>query len=300
MGFIRRCIRRLKWRTKTGDVMNHDIPIHEGIKTIGVENDCDFSSSSELCICIVTWNMNGQVSYGDIKELVGRDRKFHLLVVGLQEAPRNNISRFLQEALVETHILFRKAIMQSVQLYVFGLKNSELFIQAHTSNVEERNSQFRHISSSLFSKNLNPYARPDQITIWLGDLNYRLQGINTFPARSLIRKNLHELLTSKDQLLQEAERGQIFSGYCEGTLAFKPTYKYDIGSSSYDTSHKVRVPSWTDRILFKIEDIDKINATLHSYESIETIHSSDHRPVKAHLCLKLNTQPSPISNKVRV
>ncbi|XP_057469116.1 type IV inositol polyphosphate 5-phosphatase 11 isoform X2 [Actinidia eriantha] len=339
MGFIRRCIRRLKWRTKTGDVMNHDIPIHEGIKTIGVENDCDFSSSSELCICIVTWNMNGQVSYGDIKELVGRDRKFHLLVVGLQEAPRNNISRFLQEALVETHM---KAIMQSVQLYVFGLKNSELFIQeikmdkyavggcgglirrkkgavairmnyngihmvfisghlsAHTSNVEERNSQFRHISSSLFSKNLNPYARPDQITIWLGDLNYRLQGINTFPARSLIRKNLHELLTSKDQLLQEAERGQIFSGYCEGTLAFKPTYKYDIGSSSYDTSHKVRVPSWTDRILFKIEDIDKINATLHSYESIETIHSSDHRPVKAHLCLKLNTQPSPISNKVRV
>ncbi|GFZ10281.1 inositol polyphosphate 5-phosphatase 11 [Actinidia rufa] len=250
MGFIRRCIRRLKWKTKTGDVMNHDIPIHEGIKTIGVENDCDFSSSSELCICIVTWNMNGQVSYGDIKELVGRDRKFHLLVVGLQEAPRNNISR--------------------------------------------------HISSSLFSKNLNPYARPDQITIWLGDLNYRLQGINTFPARSLIRKNLHELLTSKDQLLQEAERGQIFSGYCEGTLAFKPTYKYDIGSSSYDTSHKVRVPSWTDRILFKIDDIDNINATLHSYESIETIHSSDHRPVKAHLCLKLNTRSSPISNKACV
>lgn len=47
------------------------------------------------------------------------------------------------------------------------------------------------------------------------------------------------MLTSKDQLLQEAERGEIFNGYCEGALAFKPTYKYDIGSSSYDTSHKV-------------------------------------------------------------
>lgn len=50
---------------------------------------------------------------------------------------------------------------------------------------------------------------------------------------------------------------------------------------------QVRVPSWTDRILFKIEDPDKINATLHSYESIDGIYSSDHKPVKAHLCLKL-------------
>ena len=46
-------------------------------------------------------------------------------------------------------------------------------------------------------------------------------------------------LTSKDQLLQEAERGHIFNGYCEGTLTFKPTYKYNIGSSNYDTSYKV-------------------------------------------------------------
>lgn len=46
-------------------------------------------------------------------------------------------------------------------------------------------------------------------------------------------------LTSKDQLLQEAERGRIFNGYCEGTLTFKPTYKYNIGSSNYDTSYKV-------------------------------------------------------------
>lgn len=56
---------------------------------------------------------------------------------------------------------------------------------------------------------------------------------------ALIFSRLLQLLTSKDQLLQEAERGQIFDGYCEGTLAFKPTYKYNIGSTSYDTSHKV-------------------------------------------------------------
>ena len=48
-----------------------------------------------------------------------------------------------------------------------------------------------------------------------------------------------QTLTSKDQLLQEAERGNIFNGYCEGTLTFKPTYKYNVGSSKYDTSYKV-------------------------------------------------------------
>lgn len=51
----------------------------------------------------------------------------------------------------------------------------------------------------------------------------------------------HQKLRGKDQLLQEAEKGEVFNGYCEGTLSFKPTYKYDVGSSIYDTSSKV---SW--------------------------------------------------------
>ncbi|OIT04078.1 PREDICTED: type IV inositol polyphosphate 5-phosphatase 11 [Nicotiana attenuata] len=301
---------------------------HEGIKTVDIQKRCEFSGSSDLCIYFVTWNMNGKVPCEDIAKIVGEERKYDLLVMGLQEAPGNNILKLLKNTLARTHMLLGKAVMQSLQLYVFGPKNLEQFtrevkvdkheigglgwlirrkkgavgvrirykgiqmvfischLSAHARNVEERNNQFKHISNSLFSKNTNPYSRPAQLTVWLGDLNYRLQGINSYPARDLIHGNLHEMLTSKDQLLQEAERGEIFNGYCEGALAFKPTYKYDIGSSSYDTSHKVRVPSWTDRILFKI-DSNKINATLHSYEAIESIRSSDHKPVKAHLCLKL-------------
>lgn len=56
---------------------------------------------------------------------------------------------------------------------------------------------------------------------------------------------------------------------------------------NFVSSSQVRVPSWTDRILYKIEDTENINATLHSYQSMDDIHSSDHKPVKAHLCLKL-------------
>ncbi|CAI0465511.1 unnamed protein product [Linum tenue] len=312
---------------------------HRGIKTVDVEEyHCEFSSGdqkSDICICVVTWNMNGQVCYEDLAELVGshnaKERKYELLVVGLQEAPRRNIARLLQAALANTHMLLGKAIMQSLQLYVFGpCRSSELLLTevevdkrsvggcggmarrkkgavairinykgismvfischlaAHAGKVKERNWESKDITHSLFSKNSNPYSRPAHLTVWLGDLNYRIQGIDNFPVRKLIHNDLQSMLTGNDQLLQEAERGRVFDGFCEGTLTFKPTYKYDTGSSNYDTSHKVRVPSWTDRILFKIEERDeKMSANLHSYESVDGIDSSDHKPVRAHLCLRL-------------
>ncbi|XP_057425300.1 type IV inositol polyphosphate 5-phosphatase 11 isoform X2 [Lotus japonicus] len=313
-------------------------PSHTGIRTVSVDNACNFSTDSDLCISIVTWNMNGQVSFEDLAEMVGSNRKFDLLVVGLQEAPRpgKKVATLLSAILDESHILIGKVIMQSLQLYLFGPKNAGSFItelkvdkqsfggcggmigrkkgavairinykgirvvfischlSAHARNVEERNSQCRHISHSLFSKMWNPYARPSHVTVWLGDLNYRLQGIDSHPARNLIEKDLHRRLHGKDQLLQEAGRGQIFDGFCEGRLSFKPTYKYNKGSSNYDTSYKVRVPAWTDRILFKIEDENDVEATLHSYDSMDEIYGSDHKPVKAHLCLRHHQLPTKI------
>ncbi|CAL0322423.1 unnamed protein product [Lupinus luteus] len=304
---------------------------HTGVRTVDVDNVFNFSTNSDICISIVTWNMNGQVSFEDIVEMVDKNRKFDLLVIGLQEAPcpGKKVATLLKAALDGNHTLIGKVTMKSLHLYLFGTKNASPFIKelkvdkesvggyggivgrkkgavairinyngirmlfischlsAHARNVEERNSQWRHISHSLFSKIWNPYARPAHITVWLGDLNYRLQGIDSYPARNLIQKDLHQRLHGKDQLLQEAERGQIFNGFCEGTLTFKPTYKYNKGSSDYDTSYKVRVPAWTDRILFRIEDENNIEATLHSYESMDEIYGSDHKPVKAHLCLRL-------------
>ncbi|XP_062097540.1 type IV inositol polyphosphate 5-phosphatase 11 [Humulus lupulus] len=316
--------------TSTSNGHSHNSHGHGGINTIKPRNLCndELPTDSDICICVVTWNMNGRVCEEDLAEIVGNRRQFDLLVVGLQEVPRRNVSQLLQATLLESYMLLGEAIMQSLQLYVFGPKGSDSFtkelkvdkyavggcggvigrkkgavairlyyksiqmmfvschLSAHTEKVEERNWECRHISHSLFSKIWNPYERPTQITVWLGDLNYRLQGIHSHSARNLIRKDHHKLLMSKDQLLQEAERGHIFDGYCEGTLTFKPTYKYNVGTNNYDTSHKVRVPSWTDRILFKIEDMNQMGATLHSYESMDDIYGSDHKPVKAHLCLR--------------
>ena len=43
----------------------------------------------------------------------------------------------------------------------------------------------------------------------------------------------------------------MFRGYNEGEIAFAPTYKYDLFSEDYDTSEKMRIPAWTDRILWR-------------------------------------------------
>jgi hypothetical protein len=44
------------------------------------------------------------MSAEDVAKLVSSDRKFDLLVVGLQEAPKPDVSRVLQEALAGTHV----------------------------------------------------------------------------------------------------------------------------------------------------------------------------------------------------
>ena len=41
--------------------------------------------------------------------------------------------------------------------------------------------------------------------------------------------------------------GDAFTGYNEGPLLFRPTYKYDYGFDTYDSSEKYRIPAWTGK-----------------------------------------------------
>jgi hypothetical protein len=51
-----------------------------------------------ICVLLV------KMSVEDVTKLVSSNRKFDLLVVGLQEAPKSDVSQVLQEALAETHV----------------------------------------------------------------------------------------------------------------------------------------------------------------------------------------------------
>eukprot|EP00959_Pyramimonas_sp_CCMP1952_P381480 7993543-Pyramimonas_sp.AAC.2 len=55
-------------------------------------------------------------------------------------------------------------------------------------------------------------------------------------------------MQANDQLRREMSKGRVFVGYEEPPLTFPPTYKFDKGQDSYDSSAKQRVPSWTVRL----------------------------------------------------
>lgn len=44
----------------------------------------------------------------------------------------------------------------------------------------------------------------------------------------------------------------MFQGYQEGRINFKPTYKFDLETDNYDTSAKLRIPSYTVSINLKL------------------------------------------------
>ncbi|CAI5982277.1 unnamed protein product [Closterium sp. NIES-64] len=99
-----------------------------------------------------------------------------------------------------------------------------------------------------------PELAEADLLVWMGDLNYRVEGVPYEHARHQVAaRNLPALLAS-DQLLREMAGGRAFRGMEEGLIAFPPTYKFDRGTPdplAYDSGEKRRVPAWCDRVLFR-------------------------------------------------
>lgn len=154
------------------------------------------------------------------------------------------------------------------------------FVTAHfaagKSNVEERNADFHTINREL-GFNMGRTIDNSHHSIWFGDFNYRIEGTNE-EIRPLCDRGDLEELSKRDQLLRAKDARQAFLGYKESMLVFLPTYKYDFRSQIYDTSEKMRVPAWTDRILYKSNYPFKMDLMLYDRAELLT---SDHRPVFA-------------------
>lgn len=107
--------------------------------------------------------------------------------------------------------------------------------------------------------------------LYFGDLNYRIQ-LSNEEARSLAQQDACSKLVAADQLSTCMREKRVFVGFSEGPLVFRPTYKYDNGSDVYDSSEKQRIPSWTDRIVYRGTGLDLLR-----YNRAELM-LSDHRP----------------------
>ncbi|XP_045623507.1 uncharacterized protein INPP5E isoform X2 [Procambarus clarkii] len=164
-----------------------------------------------------------------------------------------------------------------------------LFINSHLTAHEEKQAlriqNFRNITRSLDLPRLLPSkTKHKDVThrydcvFWLGDLNFRL-AVNRDHVFERLKKagpETYQHLLQWDQLTQARRKGEAFSEFEEGPINFAPTFKYDPGTDHYDTSSKQRVPSYTDRILFKS---NRGAVTCYSYDSCPVFKTSDHKPV---------------------
>lgn len=126
---------------------------------------------------------------------------------------------------------------------------------------------------------------------FFGDLNYRID-CNRSQTISMIQEGNFELLAKYDQITYQLGRNHHFplSTFCEGQLNFPPTYKFDPQSHEYDTSEKMRVPSWCDRILYRCSlGLPSLSGTFERYDSIRDALHSDHRPIHALIRIKIRS-----------
>eukprot|EP00752_Nemacystus_decipiens_P002360 g2229.t2 len=136
---------------------------------------------------------------------------------------------------------------------------------------------------------------------WLGDMNYRINfGLGLQPEEqharvtALVKASDWPKLWEADELLRELRAGRLLTGFQTEPPAFAPTFKGVRGAiSGYSTK---RIPSYTDRILWKSLPGHAPNLELLEFVSFPEITSSDHKPIHAAFNVKLTPEvgaPSP-------
>ena len=131
---------------------------------------------------------------------------------------------------------------------------SFIFINCHLAygfdNVIYRNYDFDYIK-----KNIHPQLDKYDVIIWMGDFNYRVN--KKLEEIEEIFKDKKEMsLLEFDQMNYEIKNFNLKSfGYKEGKINFLPTYKYsDDEKNEICVDSSEHIPSWTDRILYKINE----------------------------------------------
>ncbi|XP_006788873.1 inositol polyphosphate 5-phosphatase K [Neolamprologus brichardi] len=175
-------------------------------------------------------------------------------------------------------------------------------LPAHMRNLEQRMEDFESIlQQQQFEGGAATGVLDHDVVFWFGDLNFRIEDYDIHVVKCAIDSNKLPLLWERDQLNMAKNTESILEGFMEGQLKFPPTYKFDVGTHTYDTSAKKRKPAWTDRILWRLRrtgsPVPTHNAALqrgltlwlggatkvtqHAYRSHMSFTISDHKPVSA-------------------
>ncbi|XP_020345637.1 inositol polyphosphate 5-phosphatase K isoform X2 [Oncorhynchus kisutch] len=191
----------------------------------------------------------------------------------------------------------------SARMSVFGHTICFLncHLPAHMENSEQRMEDFESIlQQQQFEGQAATGVLDHDVVFWFGDLNFRIDELEIPAVKAAIDNNKLTMLWEKDQLNMAKDSESVLEGFLEGPLKFPPTYKFDVGTDTYDTSGKKRKPAWTDRILWRLRATvpsgptpnagkrgsilgpsSGTKVTQHFYHSHMEYMVSDHKPVSS-------------------
>eukprot|EP01083_Nonionella_stella_P014314 40230_1 len=156
-------------------------------------------------------------------------------------------------------------------------------LEAHKEEVEERNEDYHEILKELTfeteDEKTDGAILSHDVVFMFGDLNYRLNfdADQLQTVYGLINEKKYGELLEKDQLMNAIANKKAFVGFTEENINFQPTYKFEPGTNDYEQKKK-RMPSYCDRILWRVSDNNKqVNCV--KYATYLEQKLSDHKPV---------------------
>ncbi|XP_071506726.1 uncharacterized protein [Diadema antillarum] len=285
--------------------MHEDKELPENLEELLLPDDCEYMQdvyvigTQESCPDLAEWEIRLQETLGPTHVLL------HSATHGVLHCAvfiRRDLIWFcspVEESRVSTRpgSMIKTKGAVAVSFNFFG--TSLIFIVSHFTsgdeNLKDRLLDYEKILKGISLPEKVPPTRKFNIltsdvttrfdcVFWCGDFNFRL--VENKPRvegwieqlRTGYRTD-YDVLLQYDQLIKAMRKNEIFKGFREGTIKFLPSYKFDVGEDVYDTSSKARVPSYTDRVLYKSRKASDIS--LVHYNSCEQIKTSDHRPVYA-------------------
>uniref|UniRef100_A0A1I7T023 IPPc domain-containing protein n=1 Tax=Caenorhabditis tropicalis TaxID=1561998 RepID=A0A1I7T023_9PELO len=116
------------------------------------------------------------------------------------------------------------------------------------------------------------------VVLWVGDLNFRVTVENDVDWRNpenIQDKIYDEVLKTEELATHKANKA--FDGFNEAPIRFPPTHKFDPDSDNYVISTPKRIPSYTDRVLYRTRNESWIQPI--KYDCMRGPSPSDHKAV---------------------
>jgi hypothetical protein len=160
-------------------------------------------------------------------------------------------------------------------------------LMPHMEFYDLRCEQYKQILKDIDfgSDNIDNDILKHDYVIWFGDVNFRINDYTGEEVKERVDRNWHAVheMKEKDQLMIARKSKAAFSEFNEDEITFHPTYKMFNGTDEYNLQ---RVPSWTDRILYRQASYEKIDSRLRidknfGYRCLFKYKLSDHKPVFA-------------------